>query len=503
MVENQKTSPLESCDVLLVNPPYPMRRGGGLVPPIGLCYLASSLRAHGAKPRILDLAAQFPQYRLSDAESVAGAFSDFLAGMPPGRPRLIGIGPLVTATLRSTRHLISACRGVADSAVVLGGPLCAAPGIGAVNQAFLQADFLIAGDGEEPIAALWRSLRDGKSPATGGSNREDPKPHRHMDVDLLPLPARDLVGDSYHSSARRLVGAVRATASFLSRGCPYNCAFCAAPLSSGTQVRHLSPARITQEIRSCGQAGFEHIVFYDDCMFAVSQQLDSEVARFAEAVAAADWGGTFQLELRCDAVVALSDHALADLLAVGCRQINMGIEKASVLQLERLGKNLQPTSAQDASHKLAAAGIRSAGSFILGGPGETVADMEETIGFADSLPLTFAQFNPLALYPGTRLFFDELGTGELGYWLKHCLDTELAPMGDILWRSAAVPLDRILETVQQGYKAFYTENRLRTVASRLPATEQGPLADSYHRLANDRPLSWTNVSNDVRDQPNR
>ena len=501
MAENQNVIPWQECDVLLVNPPYPMRRGGGLVPPIGLCYLASALRTKGANPRILDLAARFPESSLSDSENAAGALLDVLRQMSPGLPILIGIGPLVTATLQSTHHLVSACRRITTLPIVLGGPLCAVPGIGAVNQTFLRADFLIAGDGEEPIARLWRSLRDGNTvhlgDATGGTI--DPTPHRHLDVDLLPLPARDLLGNSYRPSARRLVGAGRATASFLSRGCPYNCAFCAAPLSSGTQVRHLSPARMTQEIRSCAQAGFEHIVFYDDCIFAVSQQLDSEVAKFVEAVAAANWGGTFQLELRCDAVVALSDRALADLIAVGCRQINMGIEKASVLQLRRLGKSLQPQTAQDASHKLATAGIRTAGSFILGGPGETVSDLEETIGFAQSLPLTFAQFNPLALYPGTRLFLDEFGVGEPGYWLKHCLDIELAPMGDVLWRSPGVPLDRILGTVQEGYRTFYTEDRLRIVANRLPAAERGPLADSYRRLATERPLSWTGLSRDVRE----
>ena len=197
---------------------------------------------------------------------------------------------------------------------------------------------------------------------------------------------------------------------------------------AGTKCGIFRPPRITQEIRSCALAGFEHIIFYDDCIFAVSEQLDSEVLRFAEAIAAAHWAGTFQLELRCDAVVALSERALADLIAVGCRQINMGIEKANVQQLRRLGKSLGPQTAQDASHRLATAGIRTAGCFILGGPGETTSDLEETIGFAQSLPLTFAQFNPLALYPGTRLF-EEFGVGEPGDWLKHCLDIELAQWG--------------------------------------------------------------------------
>jgi hypothetical protein len=47
------------CDALLVNPPYPRRFGGGVVPPIGLSYLAASLRQAGAKPAIVDLALTF------------------------------------------------------------------------------------------------------------------------------------------------------------------------------------------------------------------------------------------------------------------------------------------------------------------------------------------------------------------------------------------------------------------------------------------------------------
>jgi hypothetical protein len=180
MTGNQNANVWRKCDVLLVNPPYPMRRGGGLVPPIGLCYLASVLREKGAKPGILDLAVRFPESSLSNVGNAAGALVDVLRQMSPGLPILIGIGPLVTATLQSTRHLVSTCRRITSSPIVLGGPLCAVPGIGAVNQTFLRADFVVAGDGEGPITRLWRSLRDGSpvklGDATEGNNGHDPTP---------------------------------------------------------------------------------------------------------------------------------------------------------------------------------------------------------------------------------------------------------------------------------------------------------------------------------------
>ena len=43
----------ENCDVLLIHPSYHRRRGSGVVPPIGLAYLTSSLRKEGFKSQIM------------------------------------------------------------------------------------------------------------------------------------------------------------------------------------------------------------------------------------------------------------------------------------------------------------------------------------------------------------------------------------------------------------------------------------------------------------------
>src|SRR5688500_15660401 len=215
----------------------------------------------------------------------------------------------------------------------------------------------------------------------------EPAAHREMDLDVLPLPARELLGHDYRASVRRKTSSGRVTSAFLSRGCPYSCSFCAAPLSSGRRVRRFSPDRITKELGHCAQLRFNSIIFYDDCLFVASKDLDVRVAAFVEAITKSSWTGDYQLELRCDAVMKLSEESLSGLKSSGCRQINMGIEKGQASQLNLLRKRLAPDVAADACQKVSSAGIRAAGTFIIGGAGEKLEDLTTTVDFAVSLDL--------------------------------------------------------------------------------------------------------------------
>ena len=58
-------------DALLINPPYAQRYGSGIVPPMGLAYIAAWLRETGARVRIVDLAANFLTHDLPDPIRVA------------------------------------------------------------------------------------------------------------------------------------------------------------------------------------------------------------------------------------------------------------------------------------------------------------------------------------------------------------------------------------------------------------------------------------------------
>ena len=479
------------ADVILVNPPYVQRRGGGSVAPIGLAYLAAALRRVGAEVAIVDLAYLMPGYKLDEMhrrrlrEIVSSMLGD------AGAVRLIGIGPLTTASLRSSRDICETARSVTRAHVVVGGPLCAVPDVSNVFQTFMHVDAFVAGDGEAPITSIWQDVVAGcditQREGVGRPDLPTPRPYRESDLDGLALPARDLL-PQVRPSARRSLGRGRTTSAFLSRGCPYSCTFCAAPLSSGRKVRRLSDARISDEIAACKALGIDSIIFYDDCLFIRSASLSEKVLRFCDAFVRAGWNGTFQLELRCDAVNAISADALDALGSVGCRQINMGIEKAHVAQLKQLRKRLFPEQAEQAVDRLVSSGIRAAGTFILGGDGETVDDLAATAEFACSLDLDFAHFNPLAVYPGTQLYSESMSQST--HWIEYCLDEELAPFGDILWRSPDLSLSSIIKGVDQAYSTFYATERLAKVLSRAPESERGELRESYRILAHERAHSW-------------
>jgi radical SAM superfamily enzyme YgiQ (UPF0313 family) len=238
--------------------------------------------------------------------------------------------------------------------------------------------------------------------------------------------------------------------------------------------------------------GYDHIVFYDDCLFIRSPQLDSRVLEFTDALQVSPWRGTFQLELRCDAVVALSSAALEALQAAGCIQINMGIEKAHVDTLALLQKRLSPEIARAAIERLRTTRIRAAGTFILGGPGESRSHVEQTIEFALSSHLDFAHFNPLAIYPGTRLFSDVYGTAP--NWLDLCLDPTIAPNGDILWAGPQMAMAELVGLLADAYRRFYTTGRLDRLKAKLRANEIAPLSDAYTVLGESRATSWRHLS---------
>ena len=81
---------------------------------MGLCYLASSLRSRGVIPFILDFAALMPDYSPQQSDELRALLKGFIFSQAKV-PRLVGIGPLVTATLCSVHELIETIRDTSQS----------------------------------------------------------------------------------------------------------------------------------------------------------------------------------------------------------------------------------------------------------------------------------------------------------------------------------------------------------------------------------------------------
>jgi radical SAM superfamily enzyme YgiQ (UPF0313 family) len=96
----------------------------------------------------------------------------------------------------------------------------------------------------------------------------------------------------------------------------------------------------------------------------------------------------------------------------GCRTIWFGVESGSPRILERINKNITLEQTVKAVKMVRDEGIQVACSFILGVPGETLDEMEQTLKFAKKLNPDLCQFNVFIAYPDSTLYEEILQSGK-------------------------------------------------------------------------------------------
>ena len=88
----------------------------------------------------------------------------------------------------------------------------------------------------------------------------------------------------------------------------------------------------------------------------------------------------------------------------GCWILFLGIESGSQKILDAIGKRITIEQAKEAVKIIKDAGIQVLGSFIIGFIQDTKETIKETIKFAKSLNLDYAEFSILTPYPGTPIY---------------------------------------------------------------------------------------------------
>jgi len=117
------------------------------------------------------------------------------------------------------------------------------------------------------------------------------------------------------------------------------------------------------------------------------------------------------------------DRELVQLMAqAGCREVSLGFESGSDRILGSLNKRFRAVEVRTVAEMFAEAGIYRRGFLLLGGPGETKENVEESLAFADSLHLDALKITVgLRIYPETPLAATALAEGVI------------APDEDLLW----------------------------------------------------------------------
>ncbi len=381
--------------VLLVDPYLaredPMeRKFVELYPSLGLLTLGAYLRAQGIEVAMTDLT--FAR----DARPVTARLRAF-------RPHVVGVH---TKTLTQPRAVEIAERARAEGAFsVAGGPDAATrPG------EYLAAGFdaVVPGEGEGTLVELARRVRSGGDPAglAGVTVRRDgrvvrgpPRPFLR-DLDALPLPAWDLVDmEEYLGRWQRSTGERRA-AVLTSRGCPFDCSWCSKP-TFGRTFRQQSPERVLSELRALAERYRVNYVRFCDDVFGVSRAWIDRLLRLLE---------TERLDLRWECLARvdlLKPELLKRMRQVGLERVYVGVESGSQKMLDLMNRGTRLAQVERTAEALRREGVRQFWFLMLGYPGETLDDIEQTLQL-------FRKFSPeeysvsIAVpVPGTR-FYDHV-----------------------------------------------------------------------------------------------
>src|SRR4029453_2122026 len=165
-----------------------------------------------------------------------------------------------------------------------------------------------------------------------------------------------------------------------SRGCPYSCDFCVAPIHQGHKFREKSAKALGDEIeRGYREVGLRFFYLWAD---TVTLNVKSFSAFCEELIARKlpiEWFGN----ARADNLV--DPQFVQRLRHAGCWMLALGIETESEEMRKDMMKRLDGQKIRTALANMRAAGIRSFGFFIFVYPGESPQNLDRTIEYAIQL----------------------------------------------------------------------------------------------------------------------
>jgi radical SAM superfamily enzyme YgiQ (UPF0313 family) len=255
-------------------------------------------------------------------------------------------------------------------------------------------------DGAVQLASLESFDRAGDVPSLTWRRNGEVVAHRahgsYAGFPQMPFPAWDLLDLSTYSLP--IVDKPYIIVE-TSRGCPYTCDFCVAPIHQGHKFRERRATALVDEMeRAYRQLGVEFFYLWGD---TVTLNVKSFTAFCDELIARSlpvRWFGNARAD-------NLTDPAFVHRLRrAGCWMLALGVESESDDVRKDMAKRLERQKIVTAFRNMRQAGIKSFAFFIFGYPGETVRSMEQTIDYAIELDPDFANFYPAVPYPGTDLF---------------------------------------------------------------------------------------------------
>lgn len=283
---------------------------------------------------------------------------------------------------------------------------------------FEAVDFSILGEGEAPVVRLAAALRD-KLPLEnvpsltylkGDEVLQTPLAERPALDDLpdLPYDLLDLRKYDWSAGVNQTAGGLKLQMES-TRGCSSRCIFCYNPFFYMKSWRALSAGRTVDRMETLvGKHGATHIDIIDDSFF---EDL-TRVRDFSREILGRKLKISYLLNGgKVEPILEMSGEDLDLLRESGCHTIHLGAESGSDEVLQKIAKGITIDQIRRSNLHLGRHGIQPSFYFICGSPGETEADLRQSVqamlGIMKDNPkakiIAAFSFTPFAQTPGFKL----------------------------------------------------------------------------------------------------
>lgn len=411
-------------DILLVNlPPW-----GVNVPPLGTACLSSYLRSKGMKTEILDLNIELYN-KLPDElrflwsmnyahwwtdrvkfsqfdEKIKSVLDPLINKIVDSSAEIIGISSVTNSSNLVLEEIVKRVKRTHPSKkIILGGINITVKEqrIACLDRIKECIDYCVVGEGEEPLHNLLLSMLNNKDSGqlvngVLGKDRffEDSKLDFGLQLDKLPYP----IFDEFKILDYK---APNCALMEFSRGCAGNCPFCsikgAFPFFKSKTAEHI----------------FNQIKFYKETLGV----------EYISAADAALNGDIKVLDKLCDLLIEynisvgitglaiprkeMTENLLRKMKKAGFFRLEYGVESGSNKILKAMRKTFNAQTAENVIKDTHEAGIDACVYLMVGYPGETEEDFDETKAFLErngKFISLIKSINPLYLITGSEIFND-------------------------------------------------------------------------------------------------
>ena len=338
-------------------------------------------------------------------------------------PHVVGVSCWTAQAFEALRILRSVKSVNEDIVTLIGGVHASAYPVKTVKHK--EVDFLFQGEAELSFPIFLEELEK-KTPdwsRVKGLAYETPSgeiiqntSEQEEDLDKIKYPDYDAINweaytKEWHSkSSIPFCRAERLAPIWITRGCPYTCQYCTAPIANGKTIRTPSVEYVVNWVKYLyHEKKIRHINILDD-NFTFDVKYAKTVCR---AIIAENLKG-----LKFETIVGIrqerTDPELFDLMKqAGWEIIIIAPESGSLRTLEKMKKKMDPETIPAKVEQIKNAGLKAVGYFIVGYPGETEKDLVDTKKLILKSRFNFVflfSFRPL---PGTPIYDELITSGEL------------------------------------------------------------------------------------------